>query len=107
MRAALLLVAGCGAAVPSLPSKGGPAWTERQSEHFTMWTDAPASRGRELIREMEHLQQVVFGVASHQSATVGRSLLITLRARNAVGAYVPKPFEAISWPGNNTQRQPV
>ena len=107
MRAALLFVAACGAAVPALPSKGGPAWTELQSEHFTMWTDAGVSRGRELIGEMEHLHQVVFGVAFPALPTAGRSFVIALRDRYEVGAYVPEQFEAFSWPGGNPLRQPV
>jgi hypothetical protein len=109
MRAVLVLVAvsGCGAAVPALPGKGGPAWTELQSEHFTMWTDAPVARGRELIREMEHLHQVVFGVAFPALPTAGKSFVLALRDRYEVNAYVPEQFEAFSWPGGNPLRQPV
>ena len=62
-RALLLALAACrGPAVPAVPSQGGPAWIELASEHFTVWTDASRGRGVEMIREMEHLRQVVRGV---------------------------------------------
>ena len=36
--------AACGAAVPPVPGKGGPAWHELTSPHFVVWTDADGKR---------------------------------------------------------------
>ena len=102
-----MLVAACGAAVPALPSGGGPAWTELESKHFTLWTDAPIARGRALIRDMEHLQQIIFGVAFPGLSSDGRSFVIALRDQFEVNAYVPESFQAFAWPGDNPLLLPV
>ena len=69
----------CGAAMPPVPGKGGPAWIELTSEHFTVWTDGPPDRGRELIREMERLWQIVAGVVFPSVPASGRDLVIAFR----------------------------
>ncbi len=79
MAIAAMSVMACGAAVPPVPGKGGPAWTELTSEHFTVWTDAEPARARELVRVMEHLRQVVVGVAFPSLPAAGRMLAIALR----------------------------
>jgi hypothetical protein len=98
MRWLLLVLAACGAAVPPVPSKGGPAWIELESEHFTLWTDAGAARGRELVREMEYLHQIVYGVAFPGAPTAGRTFAFALRDKYEVGAYLPEQFQAWSLP---------
>ena len=113
----LLLLAACpasqtsttpaGPALPALPSLGGPVWLELQSEHFTMWTDAPEARGRELIREMEHLRQIVLGVGLASGAAPGRSLVIAMRDTREVGEFVPKQFIAYAFGNPNWMFQPV
>lgn len=101
MRLALLVVlaAACrGPALPALPSQGGPAWIELSSEHFTLWTDASRGRARTLIREMEHLRQVVIGVGFSGSFE-GKSFVIALRDADEVGVFVPEQFTAFAFYG--------
>ncbi|MBA3500764.1 MAG: DUF1570 domain-containing protein [Myxococcota bacterium] len=107
MRLALLLVlAAChGAALPALPSKGGPVWIEVQSEHFTVWTDAPRTRISKLVREMEHLRQVVLGVGFAGTRIEGRSFVLALRDGEEVGVFVPEQFVAFAFYGG-ALRQP-
>lgn len=83
------VLAACGAAVPPVPGKGGPAWIELTSEHFTVWTDASPARGRELIREMERLRQIVVGVVFQSVPTSGRDLVIALRDDDELTALSP------------------
>src|SRR5262249_47479138 len=92
-------VAGCArsAAIPPVPGQGGPAWTELTSEHFTLWTDAPLGRARELMRENDDLRQVWIGPASRSVAGPGRSLVIALRD-DEVHGYIAPQFGAISSP---------
>jgi hypothetical protein len=97
MRALLLLLAGCGAALPDVPSRGGPAWVELQSDHFTLWTDAGAGRGREIVTDMEHLRQVIYGVAFRGAVSNERSFVIALRDLDEVRVFVPKQFVAFAF----------
>jgi len=99
MRWLFVFLVACGAAVPALPSKGGPAWIELESKHFTLWTDAGAARGTELIEQMEYLRQIVFGVAFPEHTNPGRSFAVALRDDWEVHAYLPKEFSAISMLG--------
>jgi hypothetical protein len=107
MRAALVLLAACGGWVPPLPSKGGPAWVEVQSEHFTLWTDAGAGRGTELVEQMEYLHQIVFGVAFPAWNGEGRAFAIGLRDSNELHAYLPQMFGAVSFVADNPLHLPV
>src|SRR3954462_309241 len=107
MRVALVLLAACGAAVPALPSKGGPEWVEVQSEHFTLWTDGGAGRGTELGQQMEYLHQSVVGVAFPSWDGSGRAFAIGLRDSNELHAYIPSMFGALSVPGDNPLHVPV
>jgi hypothetical protein len=100
IRAALILLAGCGAALPDVPSRGGPAWVELQSDHFTLWTDAGAKRGRELVTEMEHLRQVTYGVAFRSFVQNERSFVIALRDLDEVRVFVPTQFVAFAFQPN-------
>ena len=107
LRAAIaLVVAGCGAAIPPLPGQGGPAWHELQSEHFTLWTDASVARGRELIRELEHLRQVVRGMAFPDLPTQGRSFVIALRDTLELREYAPQGVLAFAWIEDKMLRHP-
>jgi Protein of unknown function (DUF1570) len=101
MRLALLLaLAACrGPAVPAVPSQGGPAWIELASEHFTVWTDASRGRATELVRQMEHLRQVVLGVGFAGTSLDDNALVIALRNGDEVGAYVPQQFVAFAFYG--------
>jgi len=103
-----IVAAACAATVPQVPGQGGPAWRELQSEHFTLWTDTSEARGRELIREMEDLRQVVIGTAFRGAAGEGRGFVIALRDDDEVHAYIPAQFAAIAVPPNgNPLRQPM
>ena len=101
----IILVVACGRAIPPLPSRGGPAWVEVKSEHFTLWTDAPTVRGRELVRKMEHHRQVVMRSMNNAPATA-RSFVIALRSAREVAAYLPEEFAAVAWNARNPTHQP-
>lgn len=94
-----LLVA-CGPVIPPLPSRGGPAWLEVESEHFTLWTDAGAKRGHELVREMERRRQLVITAMNH-APSKARSFVIALRSAREVAAYIPKQFIGVAWNDQN------
>ncbi len=74
-----VVIAGCGASVPPVPSRGGPPWIELTSEHFRLWTDGTSARGHQLIREMEHLRQVIVGAVFPTVPAEGRIIVIALR----------------------------
>lgn len=101
MRLCLAVVlVGCGTRIPPVPSKGGPVWLEVQSEHFTVWTDASESRGRELVRKMEHLRQVVRGMAFPDLPAQGRSFVVAFADSYELGAYIPNDVRAYAMPTN-------
>ena len=105
--AVLALVAAChGPALPALPSQGGPPWIELESEHFTVWTDGSRGRARALVREMEHLRQVVLGVGFSGPRMEGRSFVIALRDSDEVGVFLPEQFAAYAESGG-ALHQPV
>jgi hypothetical protein len=95
----------CGPAIPPLPSRGGPAWLELKSEHFTVWTDATAERGHELVREMEHRRQIIMR-AMNNVRSKATSFVIALRDAREVAAYLPKQFIALAWNAENPTGQP-
>lgn len=97
----------CGAAVPPLPGKGGPAWNELTSEHFVMWTDASRERGRALIREMEELRQVVIGIGFRGAIEGGQSFVLAVRDDDEAGAFMPGDFAAMASPAKSYIRQPM
>lgn len=80
------VAAACGAAVPPVPGKGGPAWTELTSEHFTVWTDGDRAEVRELVQQMEQLRQVVVGV-TFPWVSNGRTLVLALRDDDELTAF--------------------
>ncbi len=82
--------------IPPLPSKGGPSWTEVESEHFTLWTDATAARGHELIQQMERQHQIITRAMNHAPST-GRSFAIALRNAREASAYSERAF---AWPAD-------
>jgi hypothetical protein len=102
---AVVLVVACVPAIPPLPSRGGPAWFEVKSEHFTLWTDASAVRGRELVRKMEHHRQVIMR-AMNNAPLKARSFVIALRDAREAAAYLPKEFAAVAWDARGPTRQP-
>lgn len=97
--AALVLLVACRAAVPALPSQGGPAWTEVQSAHFKLWTDAGTDKAAQLIRQMEYLHQVIFGVEFPGKSDAGQSLVIAVRNTFEIHAYLPEQFGAMTMGG--------
>jgi hypothetical protein len=99
----ILWVVGCGPEI-RLPSHGGPAWVEVQSEHFTLWTDGSAQRGREIVGEMERRRQVILTALSPASRT--RVFVIALRDRLEVGDYRPVNVEASAWDADNPTGHP-
>ena len=102
---ALVWLVACGPVIPPLPSRGGPAWLEVTSEHFTLWTDAPAERGRELVREMERRRQLVMTAMRH-APSKARSFAIALRSAREVAEYVPNHFVSVAWDAQNPTSQP-
>jgi hypothetical protein len=95
-------VVGChehGPALPAIPGKGGPAWIEIQSEHFTLWTDGPRERAQRLIRQMEHLRLIVLGTGFTSANAEGRSLVLALRDAEEVGVFLPQQFAAFATSG--------
>jgi hypothetical protein len=88
------------AAVPPVPGKGGPAWTELTSEHFTVWTDGDRAEVRELVQQMEQLRQVVAG-AMFPSMWRGRTLVFALRDDNELAAFsgTEQPRASVMMPG--------
>ncbi|MBV8762416.1 MAG: hypothetical protein JO257_34345 [Deltaproteobacteria bacterium] len=109
MRCLLLLgLVACGAAVPPVPGRGGPAWIELTSEHVVLWTDAGEGRARTLVTEIEHLRQVVVGTAFRGAEGSMKTFVIALRDDDERSAFVPDPFSALaSPPDGNLLKQPV
>src|SRR2546430_2485749 len=101
----LALMVACGPAIPPLPSRGGPAWIEVQSEHFTLWTDASAEHGRGLMHDMERRRQMIMTAMNHARSTA-RSFVIALRSAHEVDAYLPREFIASAWNAQNPAGEP-
>jgi len=101
---AVICLLACGPAI-QLPSRGGPAWFEVRSEHFTLWTDAPVERGRDLVREMERRRQVIL-TAMSSPASRATAFVIMLREQLQVGDYVGGRFIASAWSDTNPTGQP-
>ncbi len=102
-----LALAACGAAIPELPSKGGPAWTELTSDHFTLWTDATIPQATALIQRMEDLREAETGVAFHGVSPVGRSFVIALSDREELHAFMPPQFGAYAVTMEGAFSQPM
>src|SRR5262249_29645782 len=104
----VVVVVGCHAHGPALPTitgkgasarpimhgNGVPACLEPKSEPFTVVTDVSPARAQRLIREMEHLRQVVLGVGFNSANAEGRSLVLALRDAEEVGVFIPPQFVA-------------
>src|SRR3954465_2482221 len=84
----LLAASACGPAIPPVPGKGGPAWHELTSEHFTLWTDTDEATARALRVRMEALRQAVIGIAFGGGDSPGRSFVIALRDDKETGEYM-------------------
>jgi len=104
----LVVLVACGAAIPPVPGKGGPAWLELTTDHFVVWTDAGEARARVLVREIEHLRQVVVGTAFQGAESPVKTFVIALRDDDERSAFVPGEFSALaSPPDGNLLKQPV
>lgn len=76
----LVVSAACGAAaLPAVPGKGGPAWIELSSEHFTMWTDAKPARARQLLQQIERFRRIIAGIAFPGIPASAHSMIVALR----------------------------
>jgi hypothetical protein len=103
---AALAAGACKPAVPPVPGKGGPPWTELVSEHFILWTDVSPARGRELVRETERVHQVVYGVALPDVPREGPIVAIALRNDDEVKAFTPDDREGMAF-RSDVLRQPA
>jgi hypothetical protein len=101
----MALLVACGPAIPPMPSRGGPAWLEVQSESFTLWTDAPARRAHELMRELELRRQLLLTAMNHRSSKV-RAFVIALRSEREAGEYLSGDTIAVAWDERNPTGQP-
>jgi hypothetical protein len=72
-----------------------------------MWTNSSPNRGRELLREMEQLRQILLDVAFPRAQAKGRILVLAFRNADEVAAYVPRQFSAYSWSGRGGIYQPL
>ncbi len=104
--AAMLAAVGCGAAIPPVPSQGGPPWRELTSEHFTVWTDGSREAGDALIQRMEDLRHAVIGIGFRAAAGPGRVFVLALRDRYEVSAYVGEGVGAVAVTSRGSLYQP-
>jgi hypothetical protein len=104
---AVLACAACRVAIPPVPSQGGPAWIELTSDHFIVWTDSSPEAGAELIRVMENLHQIIFGVSVFNPTSNAKGLVIALRSQYEVRPYVPEQFIAVAGPPRYPLFQPT
>ena len=107
----LVLVAGvvtmaiaCGAHL-RLPSQGGDTWTEVTSEHFTLWTDGPATTGRDIVRQMEHRRQVIL-TAMQRAGSPTRLFVVALRNQLELDDVLPAKHASSTWGADNPTGQP-
>jgi hypothetical protein len=101
----MLVAAACGGPLIQLPSHGGPAWLEVRSEHFTLWTDGSAERGRELVREMERRREVIL-TAMNNLGSRTRTFVIAVRDRIELGGYRSSCVGTCDWDAHNPTGQP-
>jgi hypothetical protein len=95
----------CGPAIPPLPSRGGPAWLEVETEHFTLWTDAPARRAHDVMHELELRRELLVTAMNHPTAKT-RAFVIALDNSRETEQYLPFGAIASAWDANNPTRQP-
>jgi len=99
--------AACYAAIPSVPTEGGPAWTELTSDHFIVWTDASPDAGRDLLRVVEHMRQIVLGVSVFNPTSDARTFVIAMRNKYEVRPYLPEDVVAFATPPRYPLFQPT
>jgi hypothetical protein len=90
----------CSAAIPPLPSRGGPEWVELTSAHFTLWTNASATRGHAIVREMERRRDVVMRAMNHATSS-SSAFVIALRNTREVEVYTGRGFVGFAWSEDN------
>lgn len=101
----IALLVACGPVILPLPSRGGPAWLEVQSQHFTLWTDAPARRAHELMRELELRRQLLVTAMQHAPSEAG-AFVIALGNSRETSEYLPENVIAVAWDARNPAGQP-
>lgn len=99
-----LSIAACGPAIPHLPSDGGPAWFEIQSDHFRLWTDDSIERGQKLVRDLERRREVIAS-AMGQVSSRATAFVISLRGARERAVYVPLGFVGVAWGPHNPTGQ--
>jgi hypothetical protein len=99
----LVLVMACGGAI-RVPS-GGRSWTEVSSEHFVMWTDDSAARGRELLEQFERRRQIMVTALSDPPSKA-KTFVVALRHEGEVDPFLSPLFRAAAWSASNPVRQP-
>lgn len=104
--AALALAACVPASVlPSLPSQGGPAWRELESEHFLLWTDASSERARALIKSLEERHQIL-ARGMNRAEQQSRIFAIVFRSAEELQFFLPPNLAAFAWSQDNPTYQP-
>jgi uncharacterized protein DUF1570 len=103
----VMMCCACPVAVPQVPSKGGPPWIELTSKHFVVWTDASIEDGRKLIRMMENLRQILFGVSVFNPTSDAKAIVIAMRSQREVDPYVRRDILAMAWPPEFPLYQPA
>lgn len=105
--AAMVMCCACQVAIPQVPGKGGPPWTELTSEHFVVSTDASIEDGRKLIRVMENLRQILFGVSVFNPTNDAKAIVIAMCSQREVNPYVRRDIVAFAWPPEFPLYQPA
>ncbi len=90
----MVALAGCGAAMPALPSQD-VHWYELTSEHITLWTDASVDRGKDLVREMEEHRAIVARGMNNNPAPA-RIYALALRSDAETHAFIPATSIAVT-----------
>ncbi len=89
---ALALVAS--AALPQdfqCPDRGGPPWREVRTAHFSVWTDLPSGKGRELAEDVERvLEAVRFGLFQTPPEMTGMIRVFAPRSSEEFALFAPK-----------------
>ena len=89
MAAFTLIGVGC-ATVPPCPARGGPAWTQWESDHFVVLTDLGAEDALEVVRGFEDMRQAVLLAAWRRAPEPrGRLGVVVFRDDSELRAFLP------------------
>jgi hypothetical protein len=91
---AVLASSAC-ASLPPCPARGGPAWSEWTSPHFTLFTDLDVDDARSTLRDYEELRAAVHLAAWRRAPEPrGRVVVIALRDLRERHVFVPAGYLA-------------